>query len=220
MKKELSIVLCALFAGNISGAIVGHTGKYWTVTENDRSYRVGRESLDGTLRNINKTNLSRFMQKGRISAHKLNDGTYMLRGHVNGVGGGPLVATAFYWGTKCLCWAGIIGTGTAVVASGVGAGVALAGGGGAALTGGALVGGTAKAGIALVAKGAIGSTVAATGAGVVSQGLMATTAGAAVTKLGTAAFISSTAGSTLGVVGTIEAMAMAAAAAGMALPTP
>lgn len=220
MKKELSIVLCALFASNISGALVSHTGKYWAVTENDRSYRVGRESTCDVLRNINKTNMARFMQKGRISAHKLSDGSYMLRGHVDGLGGGPIVATAFYWGTKCLCWAGIIGTGTAVVASGVGAGVALAGGGSAALTGGALAGGAAKAGIAVVAKGAIGSTVAATGAGIVSQGMMATVGGAAATKLGTAAFISSTAGSTLGVVGTIEAMAMAAAAAGMALPTP
>ena len=206
--------------GNMSSAIVGHTGKYFTVTESDRSYRIGRESTCDVLRNINSTNLHRFMQKGRVSAHKLSDGSYMLRGHVNGLGGGPIAAGICYWTVKGLCWAGIIGAGSAVVASGVGAGVALVGGGGAAVTGGALVGGTAKAGIALVAKGTIGSALGTTGAGIVGNAMIATPVGAAATKLGTAAFISSTAGSTLGVVGSIEAMALAAASAGMALPTP
>jgi hypothetical protein len=97
MKKTLSILLLALIANNVSGALVSHTGKYFAVTEHDRSYRVGRESLDGTLRNVNKTNLVRFMQKGRISTHKLNDGSYMLRGHVNGLGGGPWGAWTGMW---------------------------------------------------------------------------------------------------------------------------
>jgi len=89
MKRMLSMVLLIVAAQSMSGAVVGHTGKYFTVSESDRSYRVGRESLDSTLKNVNKANLAMFMKRGRLSAHKTNDGTYVLRGHVNGLGGGP-----------------------------------------------------------------------------------------------------------------------------------
>jgi hypothetical protein len=154
MKKTLSILLLALIANNASGALVSHTGKYFAVTEHDRSYRVGRESLDGTLRNINKTNLSRFMQKGRISTHKLNDGSYMLRGHVNGVGGGPIAGWIAYWGTKALCYGtGIAAASTVVVTTGGLAGV-LTGGGVAIASSGASVG-AGIAGAALAGGGAV-----------------------------------------------------------------
>lgn len=90
MKKMLSVVLLlSAMISSVNAAQVGHTGKYWTVTEHDRSYKVGRESLDGTLRNINKHNMARFLKKGYVSPHKTSDGSYVLRGHVNGVGGGP-----------------------------------------------------------------------------------------------------------------------------------
>ena len=160
MKKTLSIVLFALMAMNASAAVVGHTGKYWTVTEHDRSYRVGRESTCDVLRNINKTNMARFMQKGRISAHKLNDGSYMLRGHVNGVGGGPIAGWIAYWGTKALCYGtGIAAGTTVVVASGGLAGVVTGAGLGIASSGatvGAGIVGTALAGGgAVVTEGAV-----------------------------------------------------------------
>ena len=91
MKKMLSMVLLlvAISFSNSWSSVVGHTGKYFTVTDHDRSYKVGPEGLDNTLKNINKANLALFLKKGRIAPHKLSDGSYMLRGHVNGLGGGP-----------------------------------------------------------------------------------------------------------------------------------
>lgn len=220
MKKTLSILLLAVVAKSMSAATVDHTGKYFTVTEGDTSYKIGRESLDNTLRNINSSNLALFLQKGRISAHKLSDGGYMLRGHVNGLGGGPLLAGFSYWCVKTLCWGGVVGAGTAaVVAPVVGAGVALAGGGGAAITTGALATGAAKVGAGVVVKSVVGASVAS-GASVVGNAMIATTAGSAATQLTTAAVISSTAGTSLGLIGTIEALALAAYAGALALPTP
>jgi hypothetical protein len=88
MKKILSVALfVSSMIGGINGAVIGHTGKHWTVTEHDRSYKVGRDCIDGTLVNVNKYNMARFLQKGRIQATKMNDGQYMLRGHINGPGG-------------------------------------------------------------------------------------------------------------------------------------
>jgi hypothetical protein len=90
MKKILSVTLLAVALWSVaSAAVVGHNGKYFHVTESDKSYKVGRESIDSTLKNINKANLAMFMKKGRISARKTSDGSYVLRGHVNGLGGGP-----------------------------------------------------------------------------------------------------------------------------------
>jgi hypothetical protein len=215
MKKTLSILLLALIANTAYGALVSHTGKYFAVTEHDRSYRVGRESLDGTLRNINKTNLVRFMQKGRISAHKLNDGGYMLRGHVNGLGSGPVLASFSYWCVKSLCWGGIATTGTALVVSGVGAGTALLGGGTIAgtLTGGAGAG----VGLAMEAGLAVGT---GGGTAVVAGALGNTAAGLALASEGTVALTVGGAGTSLGVVGFIEGLSLAAYAAALSLPTP
>lgn len=219
MKKTLSILLLAVVAKSMSAATVGHTGKYFTVTESDRSYRVGRESLDNTLRNINSSNLALFLQKGRISANKLNDGSYMLRGHVNGLGGGPLLASFSYWCVKSLCWGGIAAAGAGVVATGVGAGVALAGGGGAAATAGGLAAGTAKMGIGLGIK-AVADTAVVSGAGVIATGIGATATGTAMASTGTVAVVTASAGTSLGVLGTIEALCLAAYAGALALPTP
>lgn len=222
MKKILSVTLLAIALCSASNAsVVGHNGKYFHVTESDKSYKVGRESIDGTLRNVHRDNLTAFMRRGRITAHKTNDGSYVLRGHINGVGGGPLLAGFAYWCTKSLCWGGVAAAGTAVVATGVGAGVALAGGGGAALTGGAVAGGVAKVGIGVGVKAVVGSTVAATGgAAVVASGLGATATGTAIATTGTVATVVATSGTTLGFIGTIEALALAAYAGALALPTP
>jgi hypothetical protein len=215
MKRILSIVLFAGIAQSISGAVVSHTGKYFAVTETDRSYRVGRESLDSTLKNVNKANMAMFMKRGRISAHKTNDGSYVLRGHVNGLGGGPMLASFAYWCTKSLCWGGVATAGGAVIVSGVGAGVALAGGGTAALT----AGGMATAGAGLVVDGAIAATGVATGgATIVAGGLGATASGIAIATEGTVALAS--ASGSLGLIGGIEALALAAYAGALALPTP
>ena len=65
MKRILSIVLLLVATSSISGAVVSHTGKYFAVTESDRSFRVGLESLDSTLKNVNKANMAMFMNRGR-----------------------------------------------------------------------------------------------------------------------------------------------------------
>ncbi len=87
MKKLLSMIILMGLIESASAAIVGHTGKDWFVTEHDRSYKVGRDCIDGTLVNVNKYNMAMFLKKGRINATKMNDGQYMLRGHINGPGG-------------------------------------------------------------------------------------------------------------------------------------
>lgn len=217
MKKALSILLLALIANTASGALVSHTGKYFAVTEHDRSYRVGRESTCDVLRNINKTNLSRFMQKGRISTHKLDDGSYMLRGHVNGLGGGPMLASFSYWCVKSLCWGGIATAGGAVVVSGVGAGVAALGGGTVVASGGGAI--TAGAGLAIEA-GLVAGGASTGGAAIVAGSLGATTVGSALATEGTVALVTSTAGTSLGLVGFIEGLSLAAYAAALSLPTP
>lgn len=169
MKRALSILLFVGTVGSISGAIVGHSGKYFTVTEHDRSYRVGRESLDNTLRHINKSNMAMFMQRGRISARKTSDGSYILRGHVHGLGGGPIAGWVAYWGTKALCYGtAVAAAGTAVVATGgalgAASGVIAAAATGGATTGATLVGaGIAGAGMAGEAVAVSSSAVAAFG---------------------------------------------------------
>lgn len=215
MRKILSILLLLLVAKSASCALVGHTGKYFTVTENDRSYRVGRESLDGTLRNINASNLLRFMQKGRISTHKLSDGSYMLRGHVNGLGGGPMLASFAYWCTKSLCWGSVAAAGAGVIATGVGAGTALLGGGTVAgtLTGGA----GAAAGLALETTVAVGT---GGGTAVVAGALANTAVGASIAAETTVGLVTTSAGTSLGLIGFIEGLALAAYAGALTLPTP
>lgn len=157
MKRALSILLFVGTVGNISGAMIGHNGKYFTVTENDRSYRVGRESLDNTLRHVNKANMALFRQRGRISAHKTSDGSYYLRGHVNGPGGGPIAGWIAYWGTKALCYGtAAAAAGTAVVATGGAAGALTSVAVGLA-TGGTTTGATA---VSLAIAGYGGAAVA------------------------------------------------------------
>lgn len=192
MKRMLSIALCLVAANSISGAVIGHNGKYFTVTESDRSYRVGRESLDGTLKNINHTNLARFLEKGRIEAKKYKDGSsYYLRGHVNGLGGGPITGWIAYWGTKALCYGtGVAAAGTAVVATGGVAGAVTSIGVGLA-TGGVSTGTTVVAlGIAGAGSGAVAESVAITSSAIAAFGGVAGTIAAiesAATSVGLAA---------------------------------
>lgn len=249
MKKILStmLLLMAVTFSNSWSSVVGHTGEYFTVTEHDRSYKVGRESLDGTLKNVNKANMAMFMKKGRVSAHKTSDGSYVLRGHVNGLGGGPISGAIAYWVTKCTMYGTAAAAATGLVATGVGAGVALAGAG----TGAALVG----SGTVLIAETAIGSGIAtgmasgiaigttaivtapvvgtvvvgtatATGVAIVGGNLLVGTAALAgsgtaittATALTTAAVISSTAATAGGTVGFVESCSLGAFALFASIP--
>ena len=223
MKKILSIamVLAASVASNSWSAVVGHTGKYFTVTDHEKSYKVGRESLDGTLKNVNKTNLAMFMKRGRISAHKTSDGSYVLRGHVNGLGGGPIAGVWAYWLTKSTMYGTAIAAGTAAVATGVGAAVVAAGGGAtlaASAGAGAVYLAETTAGIGTVVAASAGTASGGAGfvAAVVGGGALSGTATGSTILAGsyvaTAGVATATAGTTLGTVGFVEGCSIAAAA--------
>jgi hypothetical protein len=192
MKKILSIALLFAFAANMTAA-VGHTGKYFTVTEHDISCKVGHESLDSTLKHVNKTNMAAFMKRGRISAHKMSDGSYTLRGHVNGLGGGPIFGSIVYWGIKTFAYGtGIVAAGTAVVATGGLAGAA---------TG------------VFVAAGTAGATAGASLAAAAIGGAALTGEAVAVTTSGICAF-----GGVAGAAAAIESVAASAGLAAFACP--
>lgn len=222
----LSVVLLALSMSNmLAGAVIGHTGKYFSVTENDISYKVGKESLDSTLKNVNKANMAMFMKRGRISAHKTNDGSYILRGHVNGLGGGPIAAAWAYWATKSTMYGTAIVAGTAAVATGVG-GIVIAAGGGATVA--AAAGGLAVYGAETVVGATVATAVgtAAGGTGLVVAGLGSAAAAGTATgtalltgaTLATTGVVTSTVGTTLGTVGFVEGCFVAAAAFFGAIP--
>jgi hypothetical protein len=198
MKKLLSMIILMGLIESASAAIVGHTGKYWTVTEHDRSYKVGRESLDETLRNVNKYNMARFMQKGRVSAHKTSDGSYVLRGRVNGLGGGPVTGWLLYWGTKAVCY------GTAAAAAGTAV----------VVTGGASIPAMAS-GVGV----ALGTAGASTGAGLVAAAIGTSTAltaeAVALTGGSLAAF-----GGGAGAIAAVESAATGLGLWGLSLPLP
>lgn len=227
MKRLLSMVLIMGTIESMSGAVIGHTGKHFTVTESDRSYKVGRESIDNTLRNVHASNIAAFLRRGRITAHKTSDGSYMLRGHVNGLGGGPVCASFAYWATKVLCYGTAAAATGAVVASGVGAIAGAAGiGAGAAAGAGTLAAGVAEVGAIAAAEGAGilasgtlvgGGTVFAMGAptGVGLAGATIASAGGTATATAlTGGTIAATAGTTLGTVGWIEGLALTMASLG------
>lgn len=78
-----------------SGPLIGHTGKYFAVTEGDCSRRVTSDCMDSTVKHLNSDNLCKFLEKGSVRATKMSDGNYMLRAHIYGKGGG---ATGFWVG--------------------------------------------------------------------------------------------------------------------------
>jgi hypothetical protein len=77
-----------------TGPLIGHTGKYFAVTQGDCSRRVTSDCMDNTVRNLNANNLCKFLEKGSLRATQMSDGNYMLRAHVDGKGGGVLG----FWG--------------------------------------------------------------------------------------------------------------------------
>ena len=224
MNKIILLVLAplALSAGNVA-----HNGRNFIVMESDRTHIVKGESLDSTLKNVNARNMQEFLRKGRISAHKTNDGSYVLRGHVNGLGGGPVAAAWAYWITKSTMYGTAIAAGTVAVATGVGA-VVVAAGGGVALA--AATGGGA-AFLAETATGVGAAVAVSAGASATGAGFVAATVGGASLAGGatsatilagtyatTAGVATATVGTSLGTVGFVEGCAIAAAAFFGAMP--
>ena len=122
--------------------------------------------VDKSLRDIPIAKLKKAIKYMAIRPTKMDDGSYALRAHVRGDGGGPIFAAAAYGLTKCVCYGvALAGAGTVVVATGGAAGAATG-----ALVG--AVGGAASAGTAAVA-GAIAGAGLATEAGLVTASIVA-----------------------------------------------
>lgn len=162
--------------------------------DENAAYRVERSSMNKELRDILAHNaLTKFKEAGYIRVNKDNTGKYALAAHVRGLGGGPVLASIFYWGTKAVCYGtALAGATTVVVATG-----GVAGG----VTGGAvaLIGSGASAGTGVVA-GVI------TGAGFATEASLAT------------ASIVTSSGGIVGAVATVESAAGFMGAIGLAIP--
>lgn len=101
-----------------------HDGSLFTVQRGKESHKVASYDTDQVLRQLNKINLARYLQNGRIRVSKLSDGSFILRSHIDGLGAGPLSGQIAYWVTKSLCYGtAAAAAGTAVAATGGAAGV-------------------------------------------------------------------------------------------------
>jgi hypothetical protein len=179
---------------------------------------VERGDTDQTLRRINPHNLAAFMKVGKLRVSKANDGKYVLRSQVDGLGGGPIFGSIAYWATKTLCYGGLITTASVATASGIGI-VAGAAGASAGVTATATAMGVATAKLGTAAAVASSTGVAMGGAaGVVGAGLGATAAASTATTLATTSVIVSTASTAGGFFGFIEGLSLAAGAAATLCP--
>jgi hypothetical protein len=191
----------------------------FTVKDQDGVHLVERGDTDDTVRRLLPSNIHAFAQKGKIQITKTEDGKYILRSMINGLGGGPVTGAVFYWGTKVLCYAGLITT--AGVAAGTGAGLVAgavgATGGAAAVTGTAMA---VAGGKAAMGAGIVAATGASAGpvASVVAAGMGATAAATGSTVVATTGAIATTAATTGGIMGFIESAALGAGVLGLAIP--
>ncbi len=179
------------------------------VLDKGKIYPVQKAFLDRDIRDIDPRVVLQAQKKGLLTLYPtvLTGGEahdFGIRSHVNGKGGGPVLGTIFYWGTKVILY-GTMAAGVATAISSVGP------------TAGA--GGAAKA---LTAKGAAGNVLAASGhvniagpAGLVAVGIKGAGGGKAAAT-GTA--IAAVSG--VSISGMVEAAALAAYAAGLAVPCP
>jgi hypothetical protein len=95
-----------------------HDGEAFHVKQNGRLHAVPSYDTDEVLRKVNKNNLAAYLKAGLIRVNKTNNGEFVLRSHIKGLGGGV-------WGAWAGCWAGkftvhlvsqgiILGTGAVV----------------------------------------------------------------------------------------------------------
>lgn len=177
-----------------------HTPEGFMVEKDNAVSLVEKAWLPSELRNVTTDQVEKFQEVGYFRLHESEDGKYSVSAHARGVGGGPILAMVFYWGTKAVCYGG-----AAAAASGV---VAATGGGVLAATGGVALG-AATGGMSAAATGvSIGIGTAA--AGGVTTGLTAAT-------VGTTAVIG-TAGSVAGAITFVESAAVFMGSVGAAIP--
>lgn len=167
------------------------------VIKKNKQYDVQPCFVDKELKKYSPEQLRAFLQCGYMQCKRMSDGEYTIKRHVRGLGGGPVLAAAFYCITKGLCYAGVIGAGSAVIAG----------------TGG-FAGGVIAGGLGIAAVGTGTATAGATAVGLVAGGVGAS-AGAIALATATAGAMVAATGS---IVAGIEAASWGAAAIGAMIP--
>lgn len=205
MQEEQHLIKCCKASSPGSKEKLHHIeGEFYVDTMSDR-HKVDKAWLQPELRTLTPHQMKSFGKAGGyFQLKKFENGEYSFEPHMRVRGGGPILAAAFYWITKSVCYGTALAGASAVVAGT---------GGGAAVAGGAVAVGTGVMGVAtpLSAVVSVGSGAVATAIGL-SSATAATTAG--TVAIGTVA----AAGSLTATVATIESAAMAAAAVGAAIP--
>lgn len=176
-------------------------------------------NLNKTLRDMSPQARQAFMRNGCLKVGRMSDGEYSLEMHGRLKGGGPILASVFYWLTKSCCWAGVGIAASAGVAT-VTAAVVASGG---ALAGAAVGGASVAIASTAAVTTAIGGTVGSTGAGIIGAAIVGSgsAAATAAATTGGAALVAGAAASGAGAVGLvagIESASWAAWILGMAIP--
>ena len=163
------------------------------------TYHIKSYDIDPLLKKLKGDKLQKFLDIGYISLHQMDNEDFVLKAHVRGLGGGPILAGIFYWGTKAICYGTALAAGSAAVTT-----VVVASGGSVA---------PVMVGAALVKAAGAGSTI---GMAAVSAGIT-TSGGTAIATTLTAGTLTS-AGSIPAAIALVESAASAAGTIGMLIP--
>ncbi len=181
---------------------LSHNGKRFLAKQKGQRTKIQNCFVDKTIRGVSQERLAKLMDCGYLSLNQTDDGEFTLKHNVRGPGGGPVLATLFYWATKVGLYSAIggavAGSTAAVVVTGGAAAPAVAGLGAAVGTGIGTAAASAAIGGAVVSTAVAGSAAATAAVG------------------GTALAVGAGAGGAAGVIAAIEAAAIAAAAIGAA----
>ena len=193
----------------LSGIELLHSDGQFTILKDGQLVSVNPHDVDEEIRELSSQELQLVSGMGKFLVKQFDNGEYSVKLAGGLKGGGPIVATAFYWTTKSLCWLGV-GTGAAVVATGITAATVATGGaaGGAIGAGAAAAVGTGVPAAATVGGAAIASVVPTATAVAATQTAVAVSAGVGV---------GATAGAIAGTAAAIEGVSVGAFICGMAL---
>lgn len=90
----------------------------FSVFDGKVKHHVNPYDVDKSLRSMNRLQLQSFLaQGGKIRASKLDNGEYVVRAHVPGLGGGPILGAITCIVGMTVTGVGAIGTGVAVFAT-------------------------------------------------------------------------------------------------------
>lgn len=186
-----------IVAQAIKNGYITRDSKGFHVIKKNKKFDVQSCFVDKDLMKYNPQQLNAFLQCGYMESKRMSDGQYTIKKHVRGLGGGPVLAAAFYCVTKGLCYAGVIGSGSAVIA-----------------TTGGFAGGIIAGGLGIAAAGTGTATAAATTVGIVASGVGASASATAAATSAAAVMVAATGSIVTG----IEAASWGAAAIGAMIP--